>query len=147
MLRNRLAEPRRSETLTMSSTRSLLAPAARGGLSGLLLLAIPLLLGADDDYLREIEEEARRQATALIASPPPSSSTAPTAPTAKADRLEAGLNPAAFEQALRQQLPEAYTVYQQLDANRKKQVYRAYQNDNQFTSISQRITQLLGGKP
>ena len=132
----------------MSSSPPLFARATRGGLPSLLLLAVPLLLGADGDYLREIEEEARRQATALITSQPPSNSTAPTAPTdAKADRLEAGLNPAAFEQALRQQLPDAYTVYQQLDANRKQQVYQAYQNDHQFTSISQRITQLLGGKP
>ena len=132
----------------MSSSPPLFARATRGGLPGLLLLAVPLLLGADGDYLREIEEEARRQATALITSQPPSSLTAPTAPTdAKADRLEAGLNPAAFEQALRQQLLDAYTVYQQLDANRKQQVYQAYQNDNQFTSISQRIAQLLGGKP
>ena len=132
----------------MSSSPPLFARATRGGLPGLLLLAVPLLLGADGDYLREIEEEARRQATALITSQPPSSSTAPTAPTdAKADRLEAGLNPAAFEQALRQQLPDAYTVYQQLDANRKQQVYQAYQNDNQLTSISERIAQLLSGKP
>ena len=132
----------------MSSSPPRFARATRGGLPGLLFLAVPLLLGADGDYLREIEEEARRQATALIASPPPSSSTAPTAPTdAKADRLEAGLNPAAFEQALRQQLPDAYTVYQQLDANRKQQAYRAYQNDNRLASISEQVTRLLGGKP
>jgi len=132
-----------------SSSSPRLAPATRGGLSALLLLAAPPLLGADDnDYLREIEEEARRQATVLITSQPQSSTTAPTAPTdAKADRFEAGLNSAAFEQALRQNLPDAYTIYQQLDANRKQQVYQAYQNDNQFASISQRIAQLRGGKP
>ena len=120
----------------------------RGGLSALLLLAAPPVLGADNDYLREIEEEARRQAAVLITSPPQPNSTAPTAPTdAKVDRFQAGLNPAAFEQALRQQLPDTYTIYQQLDAHRKQQVYQAYQNDNQFASISQRIAQLRGGKP
>lgn len=131
-----------------SSSSPRLAPATRGGLSALLLLAAPPVLGADNDYLREIEEEARRQATVLITSPLQPSSTAPTAPPdAKADRFQAGLNPAAFEQALRQQLPDAYTIYQQLDAHRKQQVYQAYQNDNQFASISQRIAQLRGGKP
>jgi hypothetical protein len=131
----------------MPSSRSLFAPAARGGLPG-LLLAVPFLLGADDNYLREIEEEAKRQAVILITSPEQSTPTAMADPTSvKTDQLEAGLDPAAFEQALRKNLPGTYTVYQQLDANRKQQAYQAYQNDNQLTSISERIAQLLSGKP
>ena len=131
----------------MPSLRSLFAPAARGGLPG-LLLAVPLLLGADDDYLREIEDGAKRQAAILITSPQQSTPTPMTAlPDAKIDRLEAGLDPAAFEQALHKNLPGTYTVYQQLDANRKQQVYQAYQNDNRLASISEQVTRLLGGKP
>jgi hypothetical protein len=136
-----------SENQTMPSFRSLDALTARGRLPG-LLLAIPLLLGVDDNYLREIEDEAKRQAAMLITSPPPATPTAPTAPsTAKTDRLAAGLDPAAFEQALRQSAPDVYTVYQQLDANRKRQVYQAYQNNSQITSISERVAQLRGGNP
>ncbi len=132
----------------MSSSRPLPAPAARGGLPGLLLLAVPLLLGADDSYLREIEDEAKRQAVILMTSQPQSSPTAPTTqPDAKAGRLDAGLDPAAFEQALRKNLPGTYTLYQQFDANRKQQVYQAYQDDNQLANISERVTELLGGKP
>ena len=109
-----------------------------------MLLIVPLLLGADDNYLREIEDEARRQATTLITSPlkaPPSS------PDARTDHLEAGLDPPAFEQALRQNLPGTYALYQQLDANNKQQVYRIYQNNNQFAHISEQVAHLLGGKP
>ncbi|MDG4597106.1 MAG: hypothetical protein P9F75_15710 [Candidatus Contendobacter sp.] len=119
-------------------------PAARGGLSSLLLLSVPLLLGADDNFLREIEDEARRQAAILITTPPPAPS---LAPDTSADRLEAGLDPATFEQALRRSLPGTYTVYQQLNTRRKQQLYQAYQNNNQLTSISERAAQLLSGKP
>jgi hypothetical protein len=129
----------------MSSPRPRFAPAARGGLPGLLLLAVPFLLGADDNFLREIEDEARRQAAILITRP---STPPPPAPDARTDdRLEAGLDPVAFEQALRRSLPGTYTVYQQLNAKRKQQLYQAYQNNNQLTSISERAAQLLGGKP
>ena len=126
----------------------LFAPAARGGLPG-LLLTVPLLLGADDSYLREIEDEAKRQAATLITSQPgPSTPTPMTAPPeVKSDRLAAGLEPAAFEQALRGKLPDTYTIYQQLDPNRKQQVYQAYQNDNRLASISEQAARLLGGKP
>ena len=128
----------------MSPLRPLSAPVARGGLSGLLLLTAPLLVGADDNYLREIEDEARRQAATLITSPP---TTPPPSPDASMDRLETGLDPAAFEQALRRRLPGTYTSYQQLNAKRKQEVYQAYQNNNQLTNISERVTQLVGGKP
>lgn len=128
----------------MSPSRPPFAPAARGGLSSLLLLIVPLLLGADDDFLREIEDEARRQAAILITSPPPAPS---LTPDTGADRLEAGLDPAAFEQALRRSLPGTYTVYQQLNTKRKQQLYQAYQNNNQLNSISERAAQLLSGKP
>ncbi len=120
------------------------APATRSGLSGLLLLIVPLLLGADDNYLREIEDEARRQAATLITSP---LKAPPPSPDARTDHLEAGLDPAAFEQALRQNLPGTYALYQQLDANNKQQVYRIYQNNNQFAHISEQVAHLLGGKP
>ncbi len=128
----------------MPSSCTRLAPAARGGLPGLLLLAVPLLLGADDNFLREIEDEARRQAATLITSPP---AALPLLPDASTDRLEAGLDPVAFEQALRRSLPGTYTLYQQLNTRRKQQLYQAYQNNNQLASISERAAQLLGGKP
>lgn len=128
----------------MSSSLPPFAPATRGGLSGLLLLIVPLLLGADDNYLREIEDEARRQATTLITSPLKAPS---PSPDVRADHLEAGLDPAAFEQALRQNLPGTYALYQQLDANNQQQVYRIYQNNNQFAHISEQVAHLLGGKP
>ncbi len=128
----------------MSPSRPSFGSATRGGLLGLLLLIVPLLLGADDDFLREIEDEARRQAAILITTPPPAPSL--TSDTG-ADRLEAGLDPATFEQALRRSLPGTYTVYQQLNTRRKQQLYQAYQNNNQLTSISERAAQLLSGKP
>jgi hypothetical protein len=65
----------------------------------------------------------------------------------KTDHLEAGLDPLAFEQTLRKNWPDTYTAYQQLDTNRKQQAYQAYLNDNRLTSISERITRLLSGKP
>jgi len=139
-----MTQLRRFENLTMSSSRPPFAPATRGGLPGLLLLVVPLLLGADDQYLREIEDEARRQATTLITSP--LQSTAPSA-GARTDQLAAGLDQAAFEQALRQNLPGTFALYEQLDTSRKQQVYRIYQNNNQLAHISEQVAQLLGGKP
>ena len=128
----------------MSPLHPLSAPVARGGLSGLLLLVAPLVLGADDNYLREIEDEARRQAATLITSPP---TALPPLPDTGTDRLEAGLDLAAFEQALRRKLPGTYTSYQQLNTKRKQEVYQAYQNNSQLTNISERVIQLLGNKP
>lgn len=128
----------------MSSSPPPFAPTTRGGLSGLLLLVVPLLLGADDNYLREIEGEARQQAATLITSPPKAP---PSSPGARSDHLEAGLDPVAFEQALRQNLPGTFALYEQFDANRKQQVYRIYQNNNQLAHISEQVAQLLGGKP
>ena len=128
----------------MSPLRPLSAPVARGGLSGLLLLVAPLVLGADDNYLRELEDEARRQAATLITSPP---TALPPLPDTGTDRLETGLDLAAFEQALRRKLPGTYTSYQQLNTKRKQEVYQAYQNNSQLTNISERVIQLLGNKP
>jgi len=121
----------------------------RSGLIGLLLLAAPFLLGADDAYLYEIEEEAKRQATMLIVSPePPRPATTDVSPTeAAADRLAPGLDQTAFEQALRETLPGTYTLYQQFDPPRKKQVYEAYQNDNRLAGVSERVFQLLSANP
>ncbi len=133
----------------MPSTISLSKAAVRGGLTGLLLLAAPFLVGADDAYLREIEEEAKRQAGLLTADPAPSNPTTPdVSPTeAATDRLAAGLDQAGLEQALRETLPGTYALYQQFDPTRKKQVYEAYQNDNRLAGISEKVIQLLGAKP
>ena len=133
----------------MSSTTSLSKAALRGGLIGLLWLALPFLVGADDAYLREIEEEAKRQAGLLTADPAPSNPTTPdVSPTeAATDRLAAGLDQAGLEQALRETLPGTYARYQQFDPARKKQVYEAYQNDNRLAGISEKVIQLLSAKP
>jgi hypothetical protein len=123
--------------------------AARSRLIGLLLLAAPFLLGADDAYLREIEEEAKRQATMLLVSPEPPRPVAPdVSPTeAATDRLATGLDQAAFEQALRENLPGTYALYQQFDPPRKKQVYETYRNDNRLAGVSERVLQLLSANP
>lgn len=123
--------------------------AVRRGLTGLLLLAAPFLLGADDAYLREIEEEAKRQAAMLTVSPAPSRLAAPeVSPTeAATDRLASGLDHAAFEQALRETLPGTYALYQQFDPPRKQQVYEAYRNDNRLAGISEKVIQMLNTKP
>ena len=139
----RSTEPRRPGNSKRRSRRSLFALAVRSRWLLGLVLAVPFLLGADDDFLREIEEEAKRQANLLITSQSP-----PTTPSdAGDDRLAAGLDPAAFEQALRQRSPDVYSIYQQLDTSRKQQAYQAYQKDSQLTSISERVTQLRGSKP
>ncbi len=110
-----------------------------------LLLAIPLLLGADDSYLREIEDEVKRQAATLIVDQP--SSTPTTATDGATERLAPGLSQAAFEQALRKSLPGTYTLYERLKAPGKQQVYESYRNDNRLANISENVTRLLGGKP
>jgi len=116
----------------------------RRRLIGLLLLAVPLPSGADDTYLREIEEEAKRQALILLTQEPSSTSPALATPAERdLDRLAMGLDVAAFEQALRQNLPGTYTSYQQFDAQRKQQVYQAYQNDNRLVSISEQVARLI----
>lgn len=115
----------------------------RGRLIGLLILAVPLLLGADDSYLREIEAEVKRQAATLAirqTQPEPM-------PAAATDRLTPGLDQAAFERALRETLPGTYTLYQQFDPDRRKQVYEVYQNDNRLTSISAQVAREVSGKP
>ena len=122
--------------------------AVRRGLTGLLLLAAPFLLGADDAYLREIEEEAKRQAAMLTVSPAPPRLAVPESPTeAATDRLASGLDHAAFEQALRETLPGTYALYQQFDPPRKQQVYEAYRNDNRLAGISEKVIQMLNTKP
>lgn len=115
----------------------------------MLLLMVPLLVGADDGYLREIEEEAKRQATTLtIEQASPSSPAATEANTeTTADRLASGLDRAGFEQALRETLPGTYALYQQFDATRKQKVYAAYQNDNRLAGISEQVIQLISAKP
>lgn len=133
---------------------SLLTPlpntGTHSGWTSVLLLAAPLLLGADDGYLREIEEEAKRQAATLTIDQASSSSVA-TATVSKsetsADRLASGLDQAGFEQALRETLPGTYALYQQFDAIRRQKVYAAYQNDNRLAGITEQVIQLLSAKP
>ena len=67
------------------------------GWASVLLLVAPLLLGADDSYLREIEEEAKRQAATLTIDQASSSSMATATASrgeATADRLASGLDQA-----------------------------------------------------
>jgi len=129
----------------MLSTTPLSETALRGGLTGLLLLATPFLLGADDAYLREIEEDAKRQAPALTVNLTPPSSGSPD--DTATDRLAAGLNQAAFEQALRENLPGTFALYQQFNPSRKQQIYEAYRNDNRLAGISEKVIQMLSAKP
>jgi hypothetical protein len=118
---------------------------ARGGLVGLLLLAMSPLPRADDLYLSEIEQEAKRQATTLITSP-----TAPGSaimPDTTADRLALGLDTTAFERALRAELPGTYVLYLRLDPARQRQVYEAYRSDSRLASISAQVVRLTDGRP
>ncbi|MDQ5911693.1 MAG: hypothetical protein QG599_3791 [Pseudomonadota bacterium] len=133
----------------MLSTIPLSEAAMRGGLTGLLLLAAPFLLGADDAWLREIEEDAKRQAAALTINlaPPSPASSDDAATDAATDRLATGLNQAAFEQALRENLPGTFALYQQFDPLRKQQIYEAYRNDNRLAGISEKVIQMLSAKP
>lgn len=139
----------RPEKPTMPSPLSLSNIATPGRLASILLLTVPLLLGADDSYLREIEEEAKRQATTLtIDQASPNSPGATTANTeATADRLASGLDRAGFEQALRETLPGTYALYQQFDDARRQKVYASYQNDNRLAGISEQVIQLISAKP
>ena len=129
----------------MPSTAPRFAAAPRGPVAGLLLL-VPLLLGADD-YLREIEEEAKRQATILVIGQPQSAPTPDnTSVDDTSDRLAAGLDQTAFERVLRENLPGTHALYQQLDPDRKQQVYASYRNDNRLASISEQVARLLSAK-
>lgn len=128
-------------------------------LAGLALLAAPLLAGADDNYLREIEEEAKHQATILTTSQPlPSPFQEPPAPPAPPvagastdaapERLASGLDRAAFEKALRDRLPkERYASFQRLGNADQQQVYQHYHKDSGIASISEQIARLASGKP
>lgn len=132
----------------MPPTIPLSEAAARHGLTGLLLLAAPFLLGADDAYLREIEEEAKHQAALLTVNPAiPAMTPEASVTEAATDRLATGLDQASFEQALRETLPGTYALYQQFDPPRKQQVYEAYRNDNRLAGISEKVIQLLSAKP
>lgn len=122
------------------------APFAPARLAGILLLAAPLLAGADDNYLREIEEEAKRQATTLTTSQP-QPAPALTAPATATGRLAPGLDRAAFERALREGQPGLHASYQRLDSTGQQQVYETYRNDSRLASIGERIARLLGTQP
>lgn len=129
----------------MPLLKSLSAFATRAGLAGLLLAVSPVPR-ADDLFLNEIEEEAKRQAQTLITGPT-APVVAPATGDPAADRLAPGLDTAAFEQALRVELPGTYVLYQRLDPVRQRQVYAAYRSDNRLASISAQVARLSGGSP
>lgn len=134
-----LEPPRRYGNLTAMLHLTLRSRSNR--LLGLLFIA-PLLLGADDDYLREIEEDAKRQATMLLTSP-----AAESAPATDSDRLAPGLAQPAFEQALRASLPGSYAFYQRLTPANQQKIYTVYQQDNRLAAISEQIVRLTSSKP
>lgn len=114
-------------------------------LAAWLCLTAPAGYGADEPvYLHEIQEEAKRQALDMAAT---NAASAAPAAEANAEVMNAGLDVADFEQALRQVLPGTYALYQQFDAVRKQQVYAAYQKDNHLSAISDQVMQLLSAKP
>ena len=118
-----------------------------GRLASVALLVAPLLAGADDSYLREIEDEAKRQATALITSQPQAVPVwAVPAPDA-AERLAPGLDRNGFERALQERSPGTYASFQRLDPANKQQVYESYQKDNLLPNIGGQVARLLGNKP
>ena len=140
------------------SVSSVISCAARR-LAGLILLAAPLLAGADDNYLREIEEEAKHQAMVLTTSQPlpspfqepaalPAPPVAGVGANAAPERLASGLGRAAFEKALQDGLPkERYASFQRLGNADQQQVYQSYQKDSRIASISEQIARLASGKP
>ncbi len=134
-----LEPPRRYMNLTAMLRLNLLSRCNR--LLGLLLIA-PLLLGVDDDYLRNIEEDAKRQATTLLTRP-----AAESTPATDSDRLAPGLAQPAFEQALRENLPGSYAFYQRLTPVNQQKIYTAYQQDNRLAAISEQIVWLTSGNP
>lgn len=108
-------------------------------------LAIPALVAAQDNYLREIEEEASRQATTLTTSQAqPLPSLAPPLPAVSTvDRLTSGLDRAAFEQALNKSLEKStWAVFQKLKAQDQQRVYESYQRDSRLKAISEHINRL-----
>lgn len=125
--------------------------------AGVALLGAPLLAGADDNYLREIEDEAKHQALVLTTSqPPPPPFQEPSAPPAPPvagagaapERLASGLDRAAFEKALSDGLPkERYASFQRLGNADQQKIYQIYQKDNSIASISEQIARLASGKP
>ncbi|RUQ29233.1 MAG: hypothetical protein EKK68_13200 [Candidatus Competibacteraceae bacterium] len=134
---------RYGKLIAMLLLTSLSRFAAHHRWAGLLLIG-PLLIGADNGYLREIENEAKQQAATLI--------TGPAAPeqgpaVVTDDRLATGLDQSAFDQALRENLPGTYAFYQQLSAPNRQKVYTSYQKDNRLSAISQQIIQLTSDKP
>lgn len=117
-----------------------------GQLAGMALLAAPLLAGADDNYLREIEDEAKRQATTLTTSQQPPVPV--LAPDVVTERLAPKLNRTTFEQALRERLPkETYVSFQRLNPASQQRIYESYQSDNRLANISEQIARLASGKP
>ena len=122
--------------------------ARRAGSASVLLLVVPLLLGADDDNdLRAIEDEAKRQAVTLNLGPPPVDAARPADSSAAlstdGERLPAGLDAAAFARALREGSPAIFTLYQRLDAASQQRVYQSYQNDSRLSNVSAQIAQAL----
>ena len=107
-------------------------------------LLLPLLVRADDAYLREIEDEAKRQATMLtITQPPPQPILGPASAGPAAERLAPGLDRPAFDQALRAGLAkDRWAAFQRLTPRDQQQVYEFYRTDSRFATLGEQIIRL-----
>ncbi|PIE83095.1 MAG: hypothetical protein CSA09_03220 [Candidatus Contendobacter odensis] len=114
------------------------------------LIILPLLMGANDDFLFEIEEEAKRQATTLRIDTDDTVTTPVSTDTGEnsaSERLPSGLDQAAFEHAFSNLSPKVFSFYKKLDTNAKMQIYKHYKNDQRLSTISDQIVRLLTRKP
>lgn len=112
-------------------------------------LILPLLVQADDAYLREIEDEAKRQATTLTTiQPPPRPALGPATAGPASERLASGLDRSAFDQALRAgSSKEQFAAFQRLTPRNQQQVYEFYRTDSRLATIGEQIARLGATKP
>lgn len=112
-------------------------------------LILPLLVRADDTYLREIEDEAKRQAiTPTTTQLPPRPVWGPNTASSTAERLALGLDRAAFDQALRTGSPkDQFAAFQRLTPRDQQKVYEFYRTDSRLASIGEQIARLAATKP
>lgn len=112
-------------------------------------LILPLLVQADDAYLREIEDEAKRQATTLTTiQPPPRPALGPATAGPASERLASGLDRSAFDQALRVgSSKEQFAAFQRLTPRNQQQVYEFYRTDSRLATIGEQIVRLGAAKP
>lgn len=112
-------------------------------------LILPLLVQADDTYLREIEDEAKRQAmTPTTTQLPPRPALGPNTASSTAERLASGLDRAAFDQALRTgSSKDQFAAFQRLTPRDQQKVYEFYRTDSRLASIGEQIARLAAAKP